>query len=62
MHTDEVHTVSGVHAKVLRTWASWAAEHGVAARRPTAEAAKRELGQAVDMLCAGARRKPKLPW
>jgi hypothetical protein len=61
VHTDEVHTESGAHAKVLSTWASWGAEHGVQASEDVA-AAQRELSRAVEVLCAGSQRKPKLPW
>lgn len=62
IHTGEVHTDSGAHAKLLMTWPAWAAEQKIAAPKPSLAAANAELDQAVESLCKDARRRPKLLW
>jgi hypothetical protein len=62
VHTDDLHTDSGAHAKVLKSWPAWAAAAGVAPARTSVAAAAAELERAVEMLCAGTGHKPKLSW
>ena len=62
IHTDDVHTDSGAHAKVLMTWSTWAAGRKVVAPELSLAEASAQLDEAVQALCHGARRRPKLPW
>jgi hypothetical protein len=62
IHTEQMHTDSGAHAKVLMTWATWAAQHKMAAPKLTLAAANAELDGAVARLCANAPRRPRVAW
>ena len=62
VHSDSLHTEAGAHVKLLRTWAQWCTEHGVAVPALRVDAAKRQLDVALAGLCHGTARKPKVPW
>jgi hypothetical protein len=62
IHTDDVHTDSGAHAKVLMTWTTWADGRQIAAPELSLAEASAQLDEAVQALGHGARRRPKLPW
>ena len=54
--SEQVHTASGAHAKVLRTWDSWAV------RRITPQRAKQQLEQSLAALNRQFNGKGRLPW
>jgi hypothetical protein len=63
LHTGNVHTESGAHAKVLMTWAAWAAGRGVKISSTTPlGAARAALDRAVDALRQDSSRQVKIPW
>jgi hypothetical protein len=62
VHGDSVHTASGAHAKVLRSWTGWAATHGIV--RPAAYTlgrARLDFGEALHRLQEGSTRPLTLP-
>lgn len=60
LHTDEVHTDSGAHAKVLESWDHF--ERRRRTRRGTSvEAAEHALEEALLAMCRG-EAPPRLPW
>jgi hypothetical protein len=64
VYADELHTESGAHAKVLRTWQGWAAHVGLSrARTPPAEARLRldEIVEGLNDEFAGDGRTPWSP-
>jgi hypothetical protein len=62
VHTEGVHTESGAHAKVLRAWSAWAADHHPGAERPEPAAARAALARAVATLGENSGREPQVPW
>jgi len=62
VHSEEVHTESGRHAKQLQTWEHWAARAGVSLGAMTAQQGKRELEAAVGALNERSRANGRLPW
>jgi hypothetical protein len=62
IHTGELHTKSGAHAKLLMTWETWAAQHKMTAPKLTLAAADAELDGAVARLCANTPRRPRVAW
>lgn len=62
LHTDEIHTETGAHAKLLESWARWARR----SRAPTAirpvGAANRELEGVVDRINGQFDAAARLPW
>ena len=62
VHSDSLHTESGTHVKVLRTWTQWCTEHSVPVAALVPDSARRELDAALSALCKGTARKPKVPW
>jgi hypothetical protein len=58
VHSEQIHTESGAHAKVLETWPAWAnrTKYKVSAKRPSA--ARRFLEQRLESINAGC----SLPW
>jgi hypothetical protein len=62
VHSDEVHTESGAHAKVLRTWPEWASQVGVTASGESAEAACASLDVLVAQLNEAHGGDGRLPW
>ena len=61
VHTDEVHTESGRHAKVLQSWASWAATVGLVGPLPDPDSARAAFEAAVRTF-APDRFATLLPW
>lgn len=59
VHATEVHTPSGAHAKVLQTWAHWAAAIGYAEPELSAAEAREQLESAATRLTADLKL---LPW
>ena len=62
LHSDSLHTESGAHVKVLRSWPQWCQERGVCVEAIDLAEARAELQRALDALCAGTTRRPKVPW
>jgi len=62
VHSDSLHTDTGAHVKLLRTWRRWCSDHAVRIAEIPVTAAKMELDSAVEALRAGGLRRPKTPW
>lgn len=62
VHSDEVHTESGAHAKRLEAWERWAKRAGMRGRRVPVERAKRQLEEIVAELNKRFEAKGRLPW
>jgi hypothetical protein len=62
VYADEVHTESGAHAKVLRTWQSWAQHVGLAAPGMSPTEARRRLDEVVDHLNEEFAGDGRTPW
>jgi hypothetical protein len=62
VHTEQIHTESGAHAKIVETWSSWADRVGMKDRTVEPEAAKRSLQERVEQLNRKFRAKARLPW
>jgi hypothetical protein len=63
IHSTEVHTPSGAHAKVLQTWSTWISESSLRGLRlPSESAARRSLEQAVEHLNREYGAAATLPW
>ena len=62
VHTDEVHTESGAHAKRVQTWGRWARDAGVGPGRLTLPGARLALEQAAGRLGAEGEGHIALPW
>ncbi len=62
IHSKQVHTESGAHAKVLESWESWAAEVGLKPGEISAMDAKKHLEQRVQELNERFNGTVKLPW
>jgi hypothetical protein len=62
VHSDQVHTESGAHAKVLETWESWARRKEFSPAPITVTQAKATLEKRVQMLNEEFGAKVKLPW
>lgn len=62
IHSAQVHTESGAHAKVLESWESWAAPLKLKAGEITVAKAKKRFEQNVQELNKNFDGKVKLPW
>lgn len=62
VQSEEIHTESGAHAKVLQTWARWARRARAPKPRTSAEAAKQELEGVVGRINAKFDANARLPW
>jgi hypothetical protein len=63
VHSTEVHTPSGAHARMLQTWPRWAADVRFAPPRLSAQAARNDLEHAADQLAADVPGGvAALPW
>ena len=62
VHSEEVHTETGAHAKRLESWEHWAGRVGFTERKLAAGEAKKELEQALRTLGARAGAGGRLPW
>ena len=61
-HTEQVHTESGAHAKVLESWTHWAKRVGVDVGRLAAKEGKNRIEKAAERLTERGGAKPRLPW
>jgi len=62
VYSEEIHTETGAHAKVLETWESWAERIGLARRKTTAEQAKEQLEQRLKLLNTRFAAAGRLLW
>jgi hypothetical protein len=62
VHATEIHTPSGKHAKVLQSWARWAAELPFKVEQVPEAAGRRQLEEAVARLNAEFAASAKVPW
>ena len=62
IHSRQVHTESGAHAKLLDSWESWAASAKLKAREVSLAKAKKGLERRVHELNKGFDGEVKLPW
>ena len=62
IHSRQIHTESGAHAKVLESWERWAASVKVNAGKLTMDAAKKSFEHRVQELNAKFKGKVNLPW
>ena len=62
VYSEEIHTETGAHAKVLETWEHWAKRIGLARQRTTAEQAKKQLEQRLKLLNTRFEAAGRLPW
>jgi hypothetical protein len=62
IHSRQVHTESGAHAKVLESWQSWAASAELKAGEISVATAKKSLEQRVQELNERFDGKATLPW
>jgi hypothetical protein len=60
LHASSVHTESGAHTKLYRSWRAWAAQSGVNPDAVTLTEARDSLTRAFERLSAGGSRRPKL--
>ena len=62
VHSEQLHTQSGAHAKMLETWSHWAARRGFKAAKLSPDEAKRTLEAKIATLNRLAGATAKLPW
>ena len=62
VHTEQIHTESGAHAKIVETWDSWADRVGLKDRGPEPKSAKRSLEKLVRELNEKFSSNARLPW
>ena len=62
LHTDQVHTEKGAHAKVLETWEAWAKRVGFKPKRSNATTAQSFFEQRVDEINQRFGGRGRLPW
>jgi hypothetical protein len=62
VHAESVHTESGTHRKLLRTWARWCRDTRYACPRFAPRAGYAQLEAAAGELAAAAGAKARLPW
>jgi hypothetical protein len=62
VHSREIHTERGAHAKVLETWQVWVGEAGLARKKMLPEDGKRRLEKVLADLNSGFDAEGCLPW
>jgi hypothetical protein len=62
VYSEEIHTETGAHAKVLETWEHWAKRIGLARQKTTAAQAKEQLEQRLKLLNTRFEAAGRLPW
>lgn len=62
IHSEELHTASGAHAKQIETWENLAKRRRFKARRITVESAKRRLEERIETLNERFGAAANLPW
>jgi hypothetical protein len=62
IHSEEFHTESGAHAKLIESWAHWNNRVGFKSKQVSVEKAKRKLNVTVAALNERFGASAKLPW
>jgi hypothetical protein len=62
VHTEQVHTESGKHAKVVETWAAWAIRVGFRPRATDPVVARRNVEERLASLNHKYKGRGQLPW
>ena len=62
IHTEQMHTTSGAHAKLLETWEHWCGRVGFKSETLPAEQAKNDLAKRLQKLNRQFGASAKLPW
>jgi hypothetical protein len=62
VHGTSLHTESGAHVKVLRSWAQWSRDRSLRVSTLVLAEAKAALGAALAELCRDSGLAPKVPW
>jgi hypothetical protein len=62
LHSNQIHTESGAHAKVIESWDTWADRAGFRAKAKSPAAARRFLEQRLGEMNEEFGGKGKLPW
>lgn len=62
IHSEEFHTDSGAHAKLIESWEHWTKRIGFKCKKVGVENAKRKLEQRIDTLNERFGASAKLPW
>jgi len=62
IHTDQVHTEKGAHAKVLETWETWAQRVGFKPKRSNTSAAQSFFEKRVEEINQRFGGRGRLPW
>ena len=62
LHSNQIHTESGAHAKVIETWDTWADGAGFRAKTRSPAAARRFLERQLNELHATFGGSSELPW
>ncbi len=62
VHSTEIHTLKGFHAKKLETWSSWARRTGFSKLKVTPARGKRRLETVVQELSQQPHSRIRLPW
>ena len=62
VHTEQVHTETGKHARVVETWAAWAVRNDFRVRATDPVAARHSLEQRLTAINQKYNGRGKLPW
>lgn len=62
IHSEEFHTESGAHAKLVETWRQWSRRTGFQPQRISPRAAKEKLEESVVALNKAFSARARLPW
>lgn len=62
IHSDQIHTESGSHAKILETWEHWAKRVGLRAKSPDAATARRFFEKRIQEINNKYAGFGRLPW
>jgi hypothetical protein len=62
VYADELHTESGAHAKIVRTWHAWAAQVGLSAAGPPPAEARLQLDDVMERMNAEFAGDGRTPW
>lgn len=62
VYSEQIHTESGAHARVLESWEHWVGRTGFVMREMSVESAKNEFETRLEELNLRFRAKGELPW
>jgi len=62
IHSEELHTASGAHAKLLETWQQWAKRADFTPQRILPDDAKKTLAEKIEKLNEEFGAQARLPW